>query len=60
MTKGEFVNVLKDSNNSEMLNEFLEAQRRRLKNERLPEQSRRMHDYEFRTYMDVVLEHHSD
>ena len=25
MTKGEFVNVLKDSNNSEMLSKFLEA-----------------------------------
>ena len=47
MTKGEFVNVLKDINGSEMLDEILEAERRRLKNEGLSEKFLRMHDYEF-------------
>ena len=60
MTKGKFVNVLKDIDDSEMLDEFFKAQRRRLKNEGLPEQFLRMHDHEFRTYMGAVLEHHSD
>ena len=38
MMKGEFVDILKDIGDFEILDEFLEAQRRKLKNEGLPEQ----------------------
>ena len=60
LTKGEFVDVLKDMADCGLLSSFLKAQQMRLRTEGLQRQFLRMDACEFQTSMNIELDDHSD